>query len=42
MVRCSVKQIRETGRNAQGVRLMSLEKSDHVTSVAKLVAKEEE
>jgi len=42
MVRCPVKQIRETGRNAQGVRLMSIEKGDHVTSVAKLAAKEEE
>jgi DNA gyrase subunit A len=42
MVRCPVKDIRETGRNAQGVRLMSLEKSDAVTSVAKIVAKEEE
>ncbi|HAJ57678.1 MAG TPA: DNA gyrase subunit A [Candidatus Omnitrophica bacterium] len=42
MVRCPVKDIRETGRNAQGVRLMSLEKGDVVTSVAKIVAKEEE
>ncbi len=42
MVRCPVKQIRETGRNAQGVRLMSMGKGDHVTSVAKLAAKEEE
>ncbi len=42
MVRCTVKDIRETGRNAQGVRLMSIEKGDVVTSVAKIVAKEEE
>ncbi len=42
MVRCPVKDIRETGRNAQGVRLMSLEKGDVVTSVAKIVVKEEE
>ena len=42
MVRCPVKDIRETGRNAQGVRLMSLEKGDAVTSVAKIVAKDEE
>ncbi len=42
MVRCPVKDIRETGRNAQGVRLMSIEKGDVVTSVAKIVAKEEE
>ena len=42
MVRCPVKDIRETGRNAQGVRLMALEKGDQVTSVAKLAAKEED
>jgi DNA gyrase subunit A len=41
-VRCPVKDIRETGRNAQGVRLIALEKGDHVTSVAKILAKEEE
>ena len=33
---------RYTGRNAQGVRLMSMGKGDIVTSVAKLAAKEEE
>lgn len=42
MVRCPVKDIRETGRNVQGVRLMALDKGDAVTSVAKIVAKEEE
>lgn len=42
MVRCPVKDIRETSRNTQGVRLMSLEKGDAVTSVAKIVAKDEE
>jgi DNA gyrase subunit A len=42
MVRCPVKDIRETGRNAQGVRLMALEKGDAVTSVAKIAAKDEE
>jgi len=42
MVRCPVKDIRETGRNAVGVRLISLDKGDVVTSVAKIVAKEEE
>ncbi len=42
MVRCPVKDIRETGRNAQGVRLISLEKGDVVTSVAKILAGEEE
>lgn len=42
IVRCPVKDIRETGRNAQGVRLMTLEKDDHITSVAKIAVKEEE
>ena len=42
MVRCPVKDIRQTGRNAQGVRLIALDKKDAVTSVAKIVAKEEE
>ncbi|MCX5681553.1 MAG: DNA gyrase subunit A, partial [Candidatus Omnitrophica bacterium] len=42
VVRCSVKDIRETGRNTQGVRLISLEKSDEVSSVARVMAKEEE
>jgi DNA gyrase subunit A len=42
MVRCPVKDIRETGRNAVGVRLIALDKGDVVTSVAKIIAKEEE
>ena len=42
IVRCAVKDIRQTGRNTQGVRLISLEKADFVTSVAKVVAKDEE
>ncbi len=42
IVRCPVKDIRETGRNAQGVRLMTLEKDDHITSVAKIAIKDEE
>jgi DNA gyrase subunit A len=42
MVRCPVKDIRETSRNTQGVRLMSIEKGDEVTSVAKIIAKDEE
>ncbi|MDD5654539.1 MAG: DNA gyrase subunit A [Candidatus Omnitrophica bacterium] len=41
MVRCAVKDIRKTGRNTQGVRLISLEKDDAVASLAKVVAKEE-
>ncbi|MFH0876769.1 MAG: DNA gyrase subunit A [Candidatus Omnitrophota bacterium] len=42
MVRCPVKDIRETGRNAQGVRLIQIEKGDAVTSVAKILGAEEE
>lgn len=42
IVRCPIKDIRETGRNAQGVRLMALEKGDHITSVAKIAVKDEE
>ncbi|MDD5611142.1 MAG: DNA gyrase subunit A [Candidatus Omnitrophica bacterium] len=42
IVRCPVKDIRATGRNTQGVRLISLEKGDTVTAIAKVVTKEEE
>ncbi len=42
MVRCPVKDIRQTSRNTQGVRLISLEKGDFVSSVANIAAKEEE
>jgi DNA gyrase subunit A len=41
MVRCAVKDIRKTGRNTQGVRLISLDKDDAVASLAKVVAKED-
>jgi len=41
IVRCAVKDIRSTGRNTQGVRLISLEKADSVTAIAKVVTKEE-
>ena len=41
IVRCPVKDIRKTGRNTQGVRLISLDGKDKVTSVAKVVAKED-
>ncbi len=41
MVRTTVKDIRETGRNTQGVRLIALDKDDIVTSVANIVAKDE-
>ena len=42
IVRCSPKDVRETGRSAVGVRLISLEKGDEVSSVAIVVAKEDE
>jgi len=42
MVRCAVKDVRQTGRNTQGVRLISLDKGDTLASVAKVVAKDEE
>ncbi|MDP2940452.1 MAG: DNA gyrase subunit A [Candidatus Omnitrophota bacterium] len=41
IVRCSVKDIRKTGRNTQGVKLISLDKGDAVSGVAKVVAKED-
>jgi len=41
MVRCPVKDIRETGRNTQGVRLITLTKGDIVSSIANIVAKDE-
>ncbi len=39
-VRCPVQDIRETGRSAQGVRLISLSAEDRVTSVANAVSAE--
>jgi len=42
IVRCPVKDIRQTGRNTQGVRLISLDKADSVASVAKVLAKDED
>ena len=41
VVRCLVKDIRQTGRNTQGVRLINLDKGDTVTCIAKVVAKED-
>jgi len=41
-LRCAVKDIRETGRSAQGVRLIKLEAKDHVACVAPVIAEEEE
>jgi len=42
LVRCPVKEIRKVGRATQGVRIIKLKAKDKVTSVAKVVAKEEE
>ncbi len=42
IVRCSVKDIRATARSTQGVRLISLAENDTVSSVANVVAKEDE
>ncbi len=43
VVRCSVKDIRETGRVAQGVRLINLKKaSDKVSTIAKVEPEDEE
>lgn len=41
MVRCPPEEIRQTGRSAQGVRLISLKSGDEVSSVANIVAKED-
>ena len=42
MVRCPVKDVRMTGRAAQGVRLINIKGRDRVASVAKVVPKERE
>lgn len=42
MVRCPPGDIRQTGRSTQGVRLVNLEKGDKVSSIAIVVAKDEE
>jgi len=42
VVRCSSQDIRQSSRGTQGVKLISLDKDDKVTSVANVVAKEEE
>ena len=41
IVRTTVKDIRQTGRNTQGVRLINLGKGDSLSSIAKVVAKED-
>ncbi len=40
-LRCAVKDIRETGRSSQGVRLIKLQDKDRVSCVAPVVAEEE-
>ena len=40
VIRSSVEQVRVTGRNAQGVRLVSLDEGDVVTAVARVVSDE--
>lgn len=42
IVRCPVKDIRKSGRNTQGVCLISLGKDDIATSVARVVVKDED
>lgn len=42
IVRCPTKDIRESSRSTQGVKLISVEKDDIVSSVANVVAKDEE
>jgi DNA gyrase subunit A len=41
LIRIKVKDIRETGRAAQGVRLIHLEEGDRVVAVAKLAEPDE-
>ena len=40
-LRCAIKDIRETGRSAQGVRLIKLQDKDRVSCVAPVIAEEE-
>ena len=42
VVRCAVKDIRSTGRAAQGVRIIKLGSKDSVTSVASVIRQEDE
>lgn len=41
VVRCAVKDIRATGRSAQGVRIIKLDKDDKVATVARVVKEED-
>ncbi|HNW38821.1 MAG TPA: DNA gyrase subunit A [Candidatus Omnitrophota bacterium] len=40
-LRCAIKDIRETGRSSQGVRLIKLQEKDRVACVAPVIAEEE-
>ena len=42
VVRCPVNQIRTSGRNAVGVKVMRLKDKDKIASATRVVAKEEE
>jgi len=42
IVRCSVKDIRDTGRSAQGVHIIKLESGDSVSSIAHVVPEDKE
>ncbi len=42
MVRTRVKEIRETGRNTQGVKLIDLKGNEKLTAIAPVVSQEEE
>ncbi|MBN1869830.1 MAG: DNA gyrase subunit A [Candidatus Omnitrophica bacterium] len=42
IVRCSVNDVRQTGRSAQGVRLITLKQGDKVTSVANVVSSKDD
>jgi len=41
-LRCAIKDIRETGRSSQGVRLIKLQDKDRVSCVAPVIAEEGE
>ena len=41
MVRCAVKDVRSTGRAAQGVRLINIKGKDRVASIARVAPQDE-
>ena len=42
MVRIAARDVRETGRNAQGVKLIDLEENDRVQAIAPVISEEKE